>query len=39
MNVGLKVGIFPLARKRTTPVWAEQSPFELKDELKRRGYR
>jgi len=27
------------ARKRTTRVWAEQSPFELKDSLKRRGYR
>lgn len=27
------------ARKRTMRIWAEQSPFELKDELKRRGYR
>jgi DNA polymerase-3 subunit epsilon len=27
------------ARRKTTRVWAEQSPFELKDELKRRGYR
>jgi DNA polymerase-3 subunit epsilon len=27
------------ARKRTMRVWAEQSPFELKDTLKRRGYR
>jgi DNA polymerase-3 subunit epsilon len=27
------------ARKRTMRVWAEQSPFELKDSLKRRGYR
>jgi DNA polymerase III subunit epsilon len=27
------------ARKRTLRVWAEQSPFELKDALKRRGYR
>jgi DNA polymerase III subunit epsilon len=27
------------ARKRTVRVWAEQSPFELKDSLKRRGYR
>lgn len=27
------------ARKKTTRVWAEQSPFELKDALKRRGYR
>ncbi|WLB63357.1 hypothetical protein QIH96_44030 [Bradyrhizobium japonicum] len=27
------------ARKKTGRVWAEQSPFELKDSLKRRGYR
>jgi DNA polymerase III subunit epsilon len=27
------------ARKKTTRVWAEQSPFDLKDVLKRRGYR
>jgi len=27
------------ARKPTVRVWAEQSPFELKDSLKRRGYR
>jgi DNA polymerase-3 subunit epsilon len=27
------------ARKKTIRVWAEQSPFELKDSLKRRGYR
>jgi DNA polymerase-3 subunit epsilon len=27
------------ARKRTIRVWAEQSPFDLKDILKRRGYR
>lgn len=27
------------ARKKTMRVWAEQSPFELKDVLKRRGYR
>jgi DNA polymerase-3 subunit epsilon len=27
------------ARKRTVRVWAEQSPFELKDSLRRRGYR
>ncbi|MCA1399793.1 3'-5' exonuclease [Bradyrhizobium sp. BRP56] len=27
------------ARRKTVRVWAEQSPFELKDELKRRGYR
>jgi DNA polymerase-3 subunit epsilon len=27
------------ARKRTTRVWAEQSPFDLRDSLKRRGYR
>lgn len=27
------------ARKPTMRVWAEQSPFELKDSLKRRGYR
>lgn len=26
------------ARKKTMRVWAEQSPFELKDALKRRGY-
>jgi len=27
------------ARKRTMRIWAEQSPFDLKDSLKRRGYR
>src|SRR5215467_6729136 len=27
------------ARKKTMRVWAEQSPFDLKDTLKRRGYR
>ena len=27
------------ARRRTVRVWAEQSPFDLKDSLKRRGYR
>ncbi|MHC2255751.1 DNA polymerase III epsilon subunit-like protein [Bradyrhizobium embrapense] len=27
------------ARKKTIRVWAEQTPFELKDALKRRGYR
>ncbi|KRR25270.1 DNA polymerase III subunit epsilon [Bradyrhizobium lablabi] len=27
------------ARKQTMRVWAEQSPFDLKDALKRRGYR
>ncbi|MGY3697622.1 DNA polymerase-3 subunit epsilon [Bradyrhizobium sp. USDA 3240] len=27
------------ARRRTIRIWAEQSPFELKDALKRRGYR
>ncbi|MHB0773465.1 hypothetical protein ACYCVF_33870 [Bradyrhizobium sp. 1.29L] len=27
------------ARKKTVRVWAEQSPFELKDSLKCRGYR
>jgi DNA polymerase-3 subunit epsilon len=27
------------ARKKTMRVWAEQSPFDLKDMLKRRGYR
>ncbi|GLH79731.1 DNA polymerase III subunit epsilon [Bradyrhizobium sp. SSBR45G] len=27
------------ARKATTRVWAQQSPFELKDALKKRGYR
>ncbi|MGK3865289.1 hypothetical protein, partial [Enterococcus faecium] len=27
------------ARKRTVRVWAEQSPFELKNVLKTRGYR
>jgi hypothetical protein len=26
------------ARRKTVRVWAEQSPFELKDSLKRRGY-
>jgi DNA polymerase-3 subunit epsilon len=27
------------ARKKTVRIWAEQSPFDLKDELKKRGYR
>jgi DNA polymerase III subunit epsilon len=27
------------ARRKTMRIWAEQSPFELKDELKKRGYR
>jgi DNA polymerase-3 subunit epsilon len=27
------------ARKKTIRVWAEQSPFDLKDSLKKRGYR
>jgi DNA polymerase III subunit epsilon len=27
------------ARKKTVRVWAEQSPFDLKDALRRRGYR
>jgi DNA polymerase-3 subunit epsilon len=27
------------ARRKTVRIWAEQSPFELKDELKKRGYR
>jgi len=27
------------ARRKTVPIWAEQSPFELKDALKKRGYR
>ena len=27
------------ARKKTMRVWAEQSPFDLKDVFKRRGYR
>jgi DNA polymerase-3 subunit epsilon len=27
------------ARRKTLRVWAERSPFELKDSLKRRGYR
>lgn len=27
------------ARRRTMRIWAEQSPFELKDDLKKRGYR
>jgi DNA polymerase-3 subunit epsilon len=27
------------ARRKTARVWAEQSPFDLKDSLKRRGYR
>jgi DNA polymerase-3 subunit epsilon len=27
------------ARRKTVRVWAEQSPFDLKDELKKRGYR
>jgi DNA polymerase-3 subunit epsilon len=31
--------VLETARKKTWRVWAEQSPFELKDSLKRRGYR
>ena len=27
------------ARRKTMRIWAEQSPFDLKDSLKRRGYR
>jgi DNA polymerase III subunit epsilon len=27
------------ARRKTMRIWAEQSPYELKDELKKRGYR
>jgi DNA polymerase-3 subunit epsilon len=27
------------ARRKTMRIWAEQSPFELKDDLKKRGYR
>jgi DNA polymerase III subunit epsilon len=27
------------ARRRTVRIWAEQAPFDLKDELKKRGYR
>lgn len=27
------------ARRRTVRIWAEQSPFELRNELKKRGYR
>jgi DNA polymerase-3 subunit epsilon len=27
------------ARRKTTRIWAEQAPFDLKDELKKRGYR
>ena len=27
------------ARRKTIRIWAEQSPFDLKDELKKRGYR
>jgi DNA polymerase III subunit epsilon len=27
------------ARRKTMRIWAEKSPFELKDELKKRGYR
>jgi DNA polymerase-3 subunit epsilon len=27
------------ARRNTSRIWAEQSPFDLKDELKKRGYR
>jgi DNA polymerase-3 subunit epsilon len=27
------------ARRKTLRIWAEQSPFDLKDELKKRGYR
>jgi DNA polymerase-3 subunit epsilon len=32
-------GLLERARRKTVRVWAEQSPFELKDLLKRRNYR
>ena len=35
---GLSV-LLERARRKTIRIWAEQSPFEMKDELKRRGYR
>ena len=35
---GLSV-LLEQARRKTIRIWAEQSPYELKDELKRRGYR
>ena len=40
-TVGLPVlsVLLEQARKKTLRVWAEQSPFEFKDALKRRGYR
>src|SRR5258706_1628265 len=44
-SVGWRIGASALAvlldqaRKKTIRVWAEQSPFDLKDVLKRRGYR
>jgi DNA polymerase-3 subunit epsilon len=31
--------ILEAARKSTARIWAERSPFDLKDELKKRGYR
>jgi DNA polymerase-3 subunit epsilon len=31
--------LLEIARKKTVRVWAEQSPFELKESLKKRGYR
>jgi DNA polymerase-3 subunit epsilon len=38
-NVPALAVLLDRARQKTMRVWAEQSPFELKDALKRRGYR
>ena len=39
LEADLTLAVLEQARKKTMRVWAEQSPFELKDALKRRGYR
>lgn len=31
--------LLELARQQTTRIWADHSPFELRNELKKRGYR
>lgn len=38
-NRSILAALLERARRKTMRIWAEQSPFELKDELKKRGYR
>jgi DNA polymerase-3 subunit epsilon len=39
LNRSVFVVLLDRARRKTIRVWAEQSPFDLKDTLKKRGYR